>query len=355
MVGGVFFFEESLLPPKTLSSLHLLRLCSPTTTTTTMMMMAGVKLPTRDLTSKYVRFRDEYVSSSANVFLSPSSSLHAGLLARGDGALSNDDAENGRSHALSPTTTLPPAWIDVYNQASADMRSIKDQIDTLRTLHHSRLQVCFNEETVKGVEREIDVLTQSVTSNLRKCENSIRDIALVGHLRSLTVHEKTTRINSMRMLASDLMVQSKAFRQAQKNFLRHLTDQTHHPQEDQFGLPDSVLVNLDQALSEDQQLQLDEISAQSSAREKEIIRVARSIHELSSLFSDLHTLVIDSGTMMDHIEYNIDQARVHVERGVVQLKSAETHSSRSLTCKCILLLVVIIVILLGILIYKKSK
>jgi len=233
-------------------------------------------------------------------------------------------------------------------------------VHTLRTLHRSRLDIHFNEDEVKGVEREIEVLTQSVTGKLRKCENGIRRIALVGEVAHLTAKERTVRLNSMRMLAQELSAHSKAFRHAQKDFLRLLNEQAG--QQKEFGFdPDNAAAratdeaHLDEELSEEQRLQLDEISARSSEREKELIRVARSVHELSTLFSELNVLVIEQGTVLDRIDYNIEQTLVSVQKGVVELEGAEKHSRRALTCKCIVILLIIVIILIAILVYKKSS
>lgn len=51
-------------------------------------------------------------------------------------------------------------------------------------------------------------------------------------------------------------------------------------------------------------------------REQEINDIAKGIIELADIFKDLQTMVIDQGTMLDRIDYN-------VERMVVDVKEAE--------------------------------
>ena len=58
------------------------------------------------------------------------------------------------------------------------------------------------------------------------------------------------------------------------------------------------------------------------ARDREITEIAKSIAQLAELFKDLSSLVIDQGTLLDSVEYNIEQTSVHVAEAVTELKIA---------------------------------
>ena len=47
-------------------------------------------------------------------------------------------------------------------------------------------------------------------------------------------------------------------------------------------------------------------------RDEEIRRIVESIAELQSIFSDLANLVADQGTVLDRIDYNMEQTVVKV-------------------------------------------
>lgn len=58
-------------------------------------------------------------------------------------------------------------------------------------------------------------------------------------------------------------------------------------------------------------------------RDREITEIARSIAQLAELFKDLSALVIDQGTLLDSVEYNIEQTAVEMQEAVTELKIAE--------------------------------
>lgn len=60
-------------------------------------------------------------------------------------------------------------------------------------------------------------------------------------------------------------------------------------------------------------------------RTHEITEIAKSIAQLAELFKDLSSLVIDQGTLLDSIEYNIEQTSVEMAEAVTELKIATTY------------------------------
>ena len=54
-------------------------------------------------------------------------------------------------------------------------------------------------------------------------------------------------------------------------------------------------------------------------REREINEIAKSIYDLAEIFKDLQTLVIDQGTLLDRIDYNVEQMNVNVISAVREL------------------------------------
>lgn len=57
-------------------------------------------------------------------------------------------------------------------------------------------------------------------------------------------------------------------------------------------------------------------------RDRELNEIGKSIAQLAELFKDLSALVIDQGTLLDSVEYNIEQTAVQVEEAVKELNVA---------------------------------
>lgn len=57
-------------------------------------------------------------------------------------------------------------------------------------------------------------------------------------------------------------------------------------------------------------------------RDRELTEIAKSIASLAELFKDLSALVIDQGTLLDSVEYNIEQTAVQMSEAVSELNVA---------------------------------
>jgi syntaxin 16 len=77
-------------------------------------------------------------------------------------------------------------------------------------------------------------------------------------------------------------------------------------------------------------------------RENEIEQIAQGIIELANIFQELQTMVIDQGTMLDRIDYNVDRMSRDVKEADKELKVASGYQKRSIKRKVMLLLAILI-------------
>lgn len=89
-------------------------------------------------------------------------------------------------------------------------------------------------------------------------------------------------------------------------------------------------------------------------REKEINDIAQGIIELADIFKELQTMIIDQGTMLDRIDYNVERMAVDVKAADKELKVATTYQKKT-TKRWIILLLIILVVGMFILVLIKPK
>lgn len=90
-------------------------------------------------------------------------------------------------------------------------------------------------------------------------------------------------------------------------------------------------------------------------REREIEEIAQGIIDLSDLFRDLQTMVIDQGTMLDRIDYNVERMATDVKAAEKEIKVASGYQRKTTKRKIILLLILIIVGMIILLVIKPKK
>jgi syntaxin 16 len=77
-------------------------------------------------------------------------------------------------------------------------------------------------------------------------------------------------------------------------------------------------------------------------RENEIEQIANGIIDLANIFQELQTMVIDQGTMLDRIDYNVERMSRDVKEADKELKVASGYQKRSIKRKVMLLLAILI-------------
>ncbi|GKA21835.1 syntaxin-41-like protein isoform X1, partial [Tanacetum coccineum] len=135
-------------------------------------------------------------------------------------------------------------------------------------------------------------------------------------------------------LATDLQSLSVELRRKQSHYLKCLQQQQ---KESSDGVDLEMNYNGKHSKSEDdgfdglgfsehQMAKLKKSEAFTMEREREIQQVGESVNELAQIMKDLSVLVIDQGTIIDRIDYNIQNVAATVDEGLKQLKKVAIYS-----------------------------
>ena len=70
-------------------------------------------------------------------------------------------------------------------------------------------------------------------------------------------------------------------------------------------------------------------------KDEEIQNLVKSINDLASIFKDLSVLVIEQGTILDRIDYNVQEAKDNVQIAVKELHEVQQRENSSRAKNCI--------------------
>lgn len=251
----------------------------------------------------------------------------------------------------------------------------------LDSLHAKHVLPGFDDESVKArEEREIEDLTMEVTRGFASCQSAIKRIDKLvqeqaktqEHRGGLTKEDETMARNLKMSLASRVSEVSTTFRKKQAAYLKKLRSLGGMSLDSRAGTP-NVAANpyTDPAL---QDSELDRSSAQSTLlqtaqvrrrtgvhdaaieqREREIEKIAQGVIDLSNIFQDLQSMVIDQGSLLDRIDYNVERTAEHVKAADKELNVATGYQKRSTKRKIMLLLILLVVGMFILVLVKPRK
>lgn len=168
--------------------------------------------------------------------------------------------------------------------------------------------------------------------------------------------EATVGANVQRSLAKRLQELSAEFRQSQRKYLAEVQSQKSGgvTGDTKFGI--DLNTESENFFSSSQQLSVvGDLTEAVHSRDQEIASIAQSIEELGTIFKELAVLVIDQGTILDRIDYNMEAVVEHTKTGIQQLEKAEKSQKSARPMKCIICLLCVIALLLVILVLKHRK
>ncbi|RCI13724.1 hypothetical protein L249_8157 [Ophiocordyceps polyrhachis-furcata BCC 54312] len=272
---------------------------------------------------------------------------------------------------------LPPRWADVSDEVTDLLADIAKKSQRLEKLHQKHVLPRFEDDAAKKLEEaQIEKLTQEITKGFHECHRCVQRVEqMVREAREsgvLSGAEDTMARNIQISLATRVQETSAEFRKKQSAYLKKLrdmgglgtftpTERSPTPQPGSHLRPSLQESDADRVFSQStllaasEQKMLHSNDAVIAQREREIEDIAQGIIELSDLFQDLQTMVIDQGTMLDRIDYNVERMNEDVKGADKELKIASGYQRRTTKRKIILLLMLLVAGLFILLLIKPKK
>lgn len=90
-------------------------------------------------------------------------------------------------------------------------------------------------------------------------------------------------------------------------------------------------------------------------REREITDIAQGIIELADIFKELQSMIIDQGTMLDRIDYNVERMAIDVKGADKELNIAQGYQKKGTKRRLIFLLILLVVGMFILLMVKPKR
>lgn len=248
------------------------------------------------------------------------------------------------------TINLPPDWLARVSDVQNDIQKINTRMTDLTELHKKHLLPGFDDRTDE--EHAVEIMTAEITKLFHQAQVKTKRI---GTEEKLSGEEKRVKTNIQSALASQLQDLSTTFRKNQKSYLQTLRSRSKK------GKTGSGFINFeevdmeeyeDKGFSEQALQDAQGLEARVSQRERDIKLIAKSITELAEVFKDLAVLVIDQGTILDRIDYNLEQTATYVEEGTQILEKTSELQKKYRTKMCIFLLLILVLVMVVVVLIK---
>jgi len=270
---------------------------------------------------------------------------------------SGTDCELG---IMSRNARLPPEWIDGVEEVQYEVTRIKNKMKDMSALHDKHLNRPTLDDSMDE-EHAIEIHTQEITQMLMRCQRLVQQISAKSRLGTSQEQKLTCNITSS--LARTIQDLSGNFRRGQSSYLKKLRTREERSKQyfdtDLVGgggytAEDDADEFFDQGFSQTQLQKVEDNTMFVQQREKEIQQIVKNIQDLNEIFKDLAGMIVDQGTILDRIDYNIESTSTQVESGLKQLQKAEKYQKKNRKMLFIFILFVITIIMFIVLVAVKS-
>ena len=180
----------------------------------------------------------------------------------------------------------------------------------MEKLQEHRVVPKFDEEENKLLNKNIKNTVSYITSQIHQCENAISSLSF---LKTNCEIQKQIKDNIKLYLTSKFNNFARHFKYNQELYIRKYKE---------LGGEDLDKIYKNQPNNDNYLLKTEKIDNLKS-RDSDLNQLLESMNNLTSTFKDLKNLVVEQGTILDRIDYNIDTAKDNTAKGKQHLINAE--------------------------------
>ncbi|EFB24016.1 hypothetical protein PANDA_003576, partial [Ailuropoda melanoleuca] len=232
--------------------------------------------------------------------------------------------------AIGVTKRSPPKWVDGVDEIQYDVGRIKQKMKELASLHDQHLNRPTLDDSSEQ-EHAIEITTQEITQLFHRCQRAVRALPSRAR-RACSEQEERLLRNVVASLAQALQELSTSFRRAQSGYLKRMKNREERSQhffDTSVPLMDDGDDNTvyDRGFTDDQLVLVEQNTLMVEEREREIRQIVQSISDLNEIFRDLGAMIVEQGTVLDRIDYNVEQSCIKTQDGLKQLHKVMSYVS----------------------------
>lgn len=254
------------------------------------------------------------------------------------------------------STKLSPKFFDITFDIDEKLKQVETLLVQLTKLYQKNSLPGFEDNRVE--EEEIERISFEIIKIFQQCYAIIKTLTKIKDSqysdgRQLNRDELKILDNLEKNYALKVQDESQKFRILQNNHLKFLNKDDFKPLPVSKSGNDTLLL-LEEELGKDELGDIDTYSKQTlkiqtqklqannqqflQQRDEEITQLAKGVLEVSTIFREMQSLIIDQGTVIDRIDYNLENTTIELKQAQKELDKATFYQKRTQKCKIILFL-----------------
>ena len=210
-----------------------------------------------------------------------------------------------------------------------------------------RLIPKFDDQENKKLNKSIKEISAEMTQELKQCQNILKEIINdkedlndINNFSELNATNVQIKQNMKQNIITKLNDFTKKFKLNQELYNNKFQDFVI----DEEMANKSFSIRKNEEKNSNDFLSTQENNEQLRRRDEDLTNLLKSVNDLAQIFKDMQTLVMEQGTILDRIDYNIDIASSNISQGKKNITKADKHMKNNCFRNVIIILIVIIFI-----------
>jgi syntaxin 16 len=217
----------------------------------------------------------------------------------------------------------------------------------LQEKQQQRLIPKFDDQENKKLNKSIKEISTEMTQELKQCQNILKEIINdkedlndINNFSELNATNVQIKQNMKQNIITKLNDFTKKFKLNQELYNNKFQDFVI----DEEMANKSFSIRKNEEKNSNDFLSTQENNDQLRRRDEDLTNLLKSVNDLAQIFKDMQTLVMEQGTILDRIDYNIDIASSNISQGKKNITKADKHMKNNCFRNVIIILIVIIFI-----------